>query len=131
MNKSILIVEDDLDDISILQEGFNEIDFKNVLFYNESLSAIKYLNSIDDELLPNLIVTDYNLPAFNGLELVKFLKRHTRFSKIPIVVLSTSMSKSDRVNFLKEGAVKIYIKPSSYNEFKEISEIFKSMAEEI
>jgi DNA-binding response OmpR family regulator len=127
MHPSILIVEDDVDDVSFLQEGFNEINFHNVVFYNEALSAIKYLNSIEDDQLPDLIVTDFNLPALNGLELVRFLKRHVRFSGVPVVVFSTSISAADRHNFINEGVADILIKPAVYDEFKSISRIFKNI----
>jgi CheY-like chemotaxis protein len=128
MNPSILVVEDDLDDISFLQYGFREIGFENVAYYNEALSAIRYLNSIEDEHLPNLIVTDYNLPAFNGLELVRFLKQHVRFLNIPLVVFTTSMSARDKEEFLKVGVTDVFIKPPGYDEFKDIVSIFKILA---
>ena len=127
---SILIVEDDEDDIFILKEGFDDLEYKNVTFYTDALSAINYLNSIDDEYLPALIVTDFNLPAVNGFQFVKFLKNHTRLSNIPVVVLSTSMSVINKKLFFDEGVAEVIIKPSAFDEYKMVAYVLKNLADQ-
>lgn len=127
---SILIVEDDEDDIFILQEWFNNLNFQSFIFYTDALSAINYLNSIDDEFLPALIVTDFNLPAVNGFQFVKFLKKHTRLSNIPVVVLTTSMSLLNKKLFVDEGVSRVIIKPHIFEEYKIVASVLKSIAEQ-
>lgn len=129
LHPSILIVEDDEDDVFMLKEGFCEQDYSRFAFYGNALTTIVYLNSIDDEYLPKLIVTDFNLPAVNGFEFVKFLKNHTRFSSIPVVVLTTSMSAANKKLFEAEGVSKVILKPVVYDEYKEVASILKEMAE--
>lgn len=125
---SILIVEDDEDDIFILREGFDDLEYSSVTFYTDALSAINYLNSIDDENLPGLIVTDFNLPALNGFQFVKFLKNHTRFSNIPVVVLTTSMSVMNKKLFFDEGVARVIIKPNVFDEYKIVASVLKNFA---
>ncbi|MCW3080772.1 response regulator [Segetibacter sp.] len=124
---SILLVEDDEDDIFILKEGFDDIDFKNLLFYTDAATAFDYLNSIDDDSLPSLIVTDFNLPAVNGLEFVKFIKSTPRLSNIPVVILTTSMSVINRKLFYDEGVAQVIIKPSGFYEYKTIAGVLKNL----
>jgi CheY-like chemotaxis protein len=127
---SILFVEDDEDDISIIKEGFEDLQYSSICIYNDALSAIKYLNSIDDEYLPNLIVTDFNLPALNGLQFLKILRNHVRFSEIPVVVLTTSMSANNKKLFFDEGVSKIILKPNAFDEYKDIAGVLKELAEQ-
>jgi CheY-like chemotaxis protein len=126
----IVVVEDDEDDVYILKEGFDELGYKSVRFYPNALSIITYLNSIDDEYLPALLVTDFNLPAVNGFQLVQFLKNHSRLSSIPIVVLTTSMSVTNKKLFSAEGVAQVIIKPSAYDEYKLIARELRDLAED-
>lgn len=130
MNSKILFIEDDEDDIAILQDGFDELGFAATTFCVDVLSAISYLNSLNDENLPKLIVTDYNLPILSGYQFIEFLKKEPRYSSIKLAVFSTSISQKDVQKFSKVGVTTLLEKPSSYNEFKIISSVFKSIAEE-
>ena len=130
MSSTILFIEDDEDDIAILQDGFDELGFEQVTFCTDVLSAISHLNNLPDEGLPKLIVTDYNLPILSGFQFVEFLKKEQRYSNIKLAVFSTSLSKKDIEKFSKVGVTTLLEKPSSYNEFKIISSVFKSIAEE-
>jgi CheY-like chemotaxis protein len=120
---SILIVEDDEDDISILKEGFDDLDFKRVTFYKNAATAFNYLNSIEDESLPSIIVSDFNLPAVDGFEFVKFLKSNVKFSNIPIIILTTSMSVLNKRLFFNEGVSQVILKPNAFDEYKKLAEI--------
>jgi CheY-like chemotaxis protein len=130
MSNTILFIEDDEDDIAILQDGFDELGFKDVTFCIDVLSAISHLNALTDENLPKLIVTDYNLPIITGYQFVEYLRNNDRFSNIKLAVFSTSLSQKDIEKFSKVGVTTLLEKPSSYNEFKVISSVFKSIVQE-
>ena len=129
MNRTILFVEDDEDDIAILKDGFEDLEFNEVHYCLDVLSAISYLKELEDSDLPKLIVTDYNLPIVSGFQFIEFLKNNERYSNIKMAVFSTSLSKKDIEKFSKVGVTTLLEKPSSYNEFKIISSVFKSIAE--
>ncbi|GEO09084.1 response regulator [Segetibacter aerophilus] len=127
---SILIVEDDEDDIFILKEGFDDIDFKSITFYTSAATASDYLNSIEEEFLPTIIVTDFNLPAVDGFEFVKFLKGNEKLSKIPVVVLTTSMSAINKKLFSNEGVAQVILKPNAFDEYKKVAEVLINLAQQ-
>lgn len=72
MNKTgpIIIIEDDLSDQFILEEVFEELNYKNeLIFFDSGEAALKYLR--DTEAEPFLLLSDINMPKLNGMELRK------------------------------------------------------------
>lgn len=70
MNKTgpIIIVEDDPDDEFILNEIFEELNYKNqLIFFRDSEEALQFLQDTDIE--PFLLMSDINMPKLNGMEL--------------------------------------------------------------
>jgi CheY-like chemotaxis protein len=130
LSPSILIVEDDEDDMFILKEGFDDLDFKSITFYTNAAAAFDYLNSIDDESLPAIIVTDFNLPAVNGFEFVQFLKSNPNLSNIPVVILTTSMSVINKKLFFNEGVAQVIIKPNAFDEYKKVADVLINLAKQ-
>ena len=61
--------------------------------------------------MPDMIITDLQMPNMDGLELIKRLKESGYFKDIPIVVLSSKDSSADRVQCLKAGAEDYIVKP--------------------
>jgi DNA-binding response OmpR family regulator len=61
--------------------------------------------------LPDLIITDLEMPKMGGLEFIKKVKESGYFSEIPIIVLSCRDSSLDRIECLKAGAVDYMVKP--------------------
>ncbi len=49
----------------------------------EAIEALPKLNP-----LPNLIISDFNMPGKTGLELVQYIKSHPPFANIPILMLT-------------------------------------------
>lgn len=109
-NKTILLVDDDPDDREVFSSGFKEIDPHTVcLFASDPEQALEILSGLT--VLPDCIVTDYNMPSTNGSQFVTLLKKHETFRTIPIVVYSTAKPPED---LLKAGAWRMVIKPSTY-----------------
>jgi two-component system, chemotaxis family, chemotaxis protein CheY len=59
----------------------------------------------------DIILTDINMPDINGLELLSFLKNHTNYKSIPVVIISTEKSDADRKRGLALGADDYLTKP--------------------
>lgn len=60
--------------------------------------------------LPDVIITDINMPRMDGYELVKKLQNDTRFSNIPIIILTNLYSQKDRQKGLDLGAKYFLVK---------------------
>ena len=58
-----------------------------------------------------LVVTDLNMPAMNGIELVKALRSHTEFRFIPVLMLFTRAQLARKQEALTAGASAWLAKP--------------------
>lgn len=61
--------------------------------------------------VPDLIVSDLEMPKMDGFELITQLKESGYFADIPIMILSSRDSSEDRVKCLKLGAEDYLMKP--------------------
>ena len=71
--------------------------------------------------IPVVILLDLKLPKFNGLEVLKEIKSHPVFKKIPVVVLTSSAEDSDINTAYKLGANSYIIKPVEFDKFIEVA----------
>ena len=107
-NRTILIVDDDLDLSMLIQDMLEDNGYASL-----------YAASIDEayEVLTNnkcdLILLDINLPDGTGCSLCKEL-RHT--SQVPIIFASARTSEDDKVNGLDMGGDDYIAKPYSLKE---------------
>jgi CheY-like chemotaxis protein len=124
---SILIVDDDKDDVEILAEAFTQTGVESVHYVHTATQAFMYLQSIEDkEQLPKLIVTDMYLPGITGMEFMANLKRMDKYKHIHVIVLSSVKSRDETEKYKQLGALDYLVKPGSYKEYvrlaKEITE---------
>ncbi len=131
MPVTILIVDDDPDDLWLFCEALHEID--------PSYRCLTALNGIEAlQLLENLVVApdfifmDLNLPFMSGRECLIDLKKNPRLANIPVIIYSTSKLKTDIDEVYKLGAVHFLTKPNSFQDIvKKVSAILAGKWEEI
>lgn len=59
----------------------------------------------------DLVLTDWNMPNMNGLELLKAIKADAKTSAVPVVVVTTEAEKERIVEAVKCGAANYIVKP--------------------
>lgn len=116
----ILLVDDDQDDSIFLSETFAANYFSNLVCTSGGEEAIRYLNSVSAAELPSLIILDLNMPKWDGRQTLNYIKANSRYSGIPVVILSTSDNKIDKEICKRLGAVSYMQKPYHYEGYKEI-----------
>lgn len=113
---SILLVEDDPDDVELMQEALKD---NNIDFQLQSISqgdhVIPHLQLC--KIFPEIIVLDLNLPKLHGREVLSRLKESDLFKDIPVVILTTSSSSMEREYCLNAGAASFISKPSTVDGF--------------
>jgi diguanylate cyclase (GGDEF)-like protein len=65
----------------------------------------------------SLVITDYNMPVMNGLELTKEIRKEHNRSEICIIAISSNSDDEVNALFLKQGANDYINKPFSKEEF--------------
>jgi DNA-binding response OmpR family regulator len=102
----ILVVEDDPFINMILKRILSEtyeVEFSN--------SVIKALAVLQDGKMPDLLISDYNMPNMSGLELLVQLKSSGFFRFLPIIMLSGEDNPETRIKCLDNGADDYVLKP--------------------
>lgn len=121
----ILYVEDDHDDRFFLNESAVSFSLPAEITYaSDGSEAIDYLNKSTGKNLPSLIVLDLNMPKVNGKETLEIIKEDPNYSKIPVIVLSTSENKEDKEFCKSKGVISYLIKPGHFNEYELIIKSF-------
>lgn len=107
MNDSIniLIVEDYPPDVELAKREINKTlkscSFRLVETRDEYIAALS-------EFKPDLIITDYNLPTFDGLTALKLAIELVPL--IPVIVLTSAINEDTAVDCMKSGAIDYVIK---------------------
>ncbi len=68
--------------------------------------------------MPDLIISDIRMPEMRGDEFLAYLKLNELFKQIPVVMLSSEDSTSERIRLLEEGAEDYIVKPFNPQELK-------------
>ena len=130
--KKIVLVEDDPDHADLITEVLVEGDTETeIILVQDGMVAVDYFQELGIEwngridCKIKLVILDLNLPKVCGMEVLKLLKKNSKYNKIPVVVLSTSSDQRTIDEVYKNGANGYFVKPSSYEEFVEKVKILK------
>jgi two-component system, response regulator len=114
-NATIIICDDDEDDLFLLQSVLDDIDFKNKTTYlKNGLELVEHLQEYKQETSIGLILLDLNMPKMDGREALKIIKNNVNLRRIPVIILTTSNSPQDIEQCYALGANCFITKPSSY-----------------
>ncbi|MGR3304175.1 MAG: response regulator [Candidatus Scalindua sp.] len=130
--KKIILIEDDPDHADLITEALGEENLeKDIILVRNGMEAIDYFQELSvnrNEQMENkikLIILDLNLPKIDGMEVLKFIKKNSKYCSIPVVILSTSSDQETIDEAYKHGANGYFVKPASYEEFVEKIKILK------
>ena len=114
-NKNIILIVDDSPNvISIIVEVLSSHN-KNYVFLQANNGEVAY--KIAETKMPDLIITDWDMPIVNGIELINKLKNNDKTSTIPIIMATAVMQTSDDLKTaLNAGAVDYIRKPIDHVE---------------
>jgi len=117
--KTVVIIDDDKDDLEMLQQALSDIDVEHsIVEAADGVYGLSMLKEMADKKeLPCLIVLDVNMPRMDGRETLVRIKSDERLSKIPIVVFSTSTSRIDKT-FFDHYNTAYFVKPIKFDELK-------------
>jgi two-component system chemotaxis response regulator CheY len=74
----------------------------------------------------DLLITDWNMPNLNGLELTKLVRKDPNISKLPIILITTRGDKDDLIDALKNQVDNYIVKPFTPKILKEkIDKVFE------
>jgi two-component system, chemotaxis family, chemotaxis protein CheY len=112
-----LIVDDSSVMRKIVERSLRQagIELSEVMEAGSGVEALAALQSKK----PDLILSDINMPAMNGLEFVKKLQDFDNMKDVPVVMITTEASESHVVEALSYGAKGYIRKPFTPDQVKE------------
>lgn len=124
----IVILDDDLDEVLLLRDCFREKGIEFVKYFIDGEKCMHYLESCIREELPNVIITDLNMPRVSGYDFLKWIKARERYQHIPVVVYSTSNLERYISLCLEMGAKDYFVKPRLVAEYDLLAARIKEFA---
>ena len=124
---TILLVEDNLDDITITKKALKQANLINTLHVvrdgQEALDFLQHRGAYQDPATsprPGLILLDINLPKLNGMDVLKQIKGDPALRRIPVVMLTVSKRDEDVVRSYDNGCNSFTQKPVEFERFVEL-----------
>jgi CheY-like chemotaxis protein len=128
---TVLLVEDDLNDVFLVKRAFKTAAIRNPLqVVTDGLEAIHYLRAegkyADRKAypLPRLVVMDIKMPRRTGFDVLEWVKHDPLLRRIPIVIVSGSDSPMDINRAYELGANAYMVKPVDY---RAVEHLFQSI----
>ena len=124
--RSILLVEDNPDDVDLTRRAFQRAGLTQPLdVVEDGVEALDYLfargaySKRAREPLPALVLLDLKLPRLSGHEVLRQLRAHPSTRFLPVVVLTSSDEEKDLLESYSHGCNSYVRKPVSYTQFVE------------
>jgi len=111
MARSILIVDDDLDILSILTYAFESRDFR----VRKAQNAEEALQIVQ-KFVPDIFILDITLPGIDGLELCRRLRAQARTRHVPVIFLTARDQPDAVVKGFEAGGDDYVVKPFNMQE---------------
>lgn len=116
---SILLIDDDAEDREFFQDALQEVMPEATLYTAEN--GIEGLDMLqNDELEPDIIFLDLNMPIKNGYDCINDIKADHTLGNIPVVIFSTSLQPETTEMIYNSGANLYMVKPNSFADLKKL-----------
>jgi CheY-like chemotaxis protein len=114
---TILLVEDDELDVISVERSLKKLESEYILYtaYN-GIEALKLLRDKEQDLTPDVILLDINMPRMNGIEFLKVLREDKKLKNLKVFIMTTSSEEMDRSEAEELGISGYIIKPLNYND---------------
>jgi len=126
----ILWVEDNIGDILLIKEAFEQAGFSHHLtVVNDGADAVDFLfrrGRYTHVRRPDLIILDLNLPKKSGREVIQDIKADPSLVGIPIVVLTTSNSDQHVLESCDPKRCLYLVKPLSFQALVDLAKQIQS-----
>ena len=131
-NQTILLVEDNPDDLFLMKRALRSACIVNPLVVVETgQEAIDYLGGVgkfvdrESYPIPAAVFIDLNLPFVFGHEVLAWIRRRKDFESLVVIVLTSSNQASDLNRCYSLGANSYLIKPPTAEQLEARAKAFK------
>lgn len=121
--RTILLAEDNPQDVELTVEALEEFNLANsIISVGDGVEVMDYLNCTGrfanrSTELPSVILLDIKMPRMDGIQVLEQLRTDHRFSKIPVVMLTSSREEPDLKRCYALGVNAYVVKPVNFEDF--------------
>jgi CheY-like chemotaxis protein len=117
IKKKVILVEDNLADVELVKISIRELDAPVELVHvGDGQELLNFLKSASLGEI-GVVLLDLNMPKVSGLDVLKFMHHDPILKRVPVVMFTTSSSKSDITKCYELGAKAFVCKPLDINDF--------------
>ncbi len=136
--KTILLVDDDSNDVLLIQRAFEKAGLsKSLHVVRSGDQAMSYLSGSEPysdrerHPLPFLVLLDLKMPGTDGFEVLQWARNEPELKRLLIVVLTSSSLQSDVDRAYELGANSYLVKPVEFGEMVHLVQRFEAYWSEI
>lgn len=104
---AILVVDDVNSVRAQVKILLKEVGFQNITLAESGQHALKLLN--EQEF--NLVLSDWQMEPLNGMELLKQVRQHPKYEKLPFIMVTAENAKEKIVQAIQSGVDDYLMKP--------------------
>ena len=127
---NLLLAEDNFPDVVLVREVIRSEELPlNMHVVSDGQQAIEFIEQCEQDPngpCPHFVLLDLNLPKRDGFEVLRRLRASERCKAVPVVIITSSDSPSDRAQAAELGAG-YFRKPPSYDEFLKLGGVLKQL----
>ncbi len=112
----LLVVDDSSTMRRIIKNTLQRLGHNDILEAEHGVEAWDLLSANADI---GVLITDWNMPEMNGLELVQKVRAEEKYVNMPIIMVTTEGGKAEVITALKAGVNNYIVKPFTPQVLKE------------
>lgn len=122
-NMKILVVDDMSSMRRIIKNTLKQLGYPNTDEAEDGDQALDKVRSAPFDL----VVSDWNMPNMNGLDLLKAIRQDPKLSALPVLMVTTEAEMENILEAIRSGVNSYILKPFTPETMKEkIDKVFKS-----
>ena len=125
-NMKIMVVDDFPTMRRIVRTMLRDLGYTNVHEAEDGLMGLAHLRASPFDF----VITDWNMPNLNGLEMLKEIRADARLAHLPVLMVTAESKKENIIAAAQAGANGYVVKPFTAATLEEkITKIFEKLAQ--
>lgn len=119
-NTKILVLDDMPTIRDLVRNQLKDLGYKNVVTGEDGDEGLRILqDGIANGDPVGLVISDWNMPRMKGLDLLKAVRAHAKFNKLPFILLTSEAERDQVTEAVLAGVSQYIIKPFTPKGFEE------------
>jgi two-component system chemotaxis response regulator CheY len=106
-NLDVLLVDDDPVTRRMVCGQLQRLGVQKIRQAEDGRAALEELG----RQKPNVLITDWNMPRVNGLQLLQIIRKHEAFKSLPVLMITGRAEKEYVLTAAQEGVSSYIVKP--------------------